>query len=321
MDLSQKVSVIIRSAKERTVDLCRTLLTQQVSAQNVQVIQEVPFTAAIKKGFEIGLDYGLPWTLIVDADVLISENAVSELLALAEQEDETMILIHGKSLDKLMHGFRSVGLRLYRTAYLRQALAHIPQNDESIRPETTTIRRTKAAHGYISVQKDLISGLHDYEQYYRDIYRKAFVHAHKHRRHLSYLQAMWQRLAKEDPDYETALWGIQDGLAYQGKVSIDTRQFSEDRINELLSQSNRQEKSTLSHQALTSTDVSTFLKTTVLSPEYWAGWYLSDKSNGPLQARLQKVIQKIGWSNMLSLLTSSYLHRFKYKLQKLDLIK
>ena len=52
--------VVIRSAGERTEELCRYLAAQQVPEENVVVIREHPFSRAVLKSFEVGLDFGLP---------------------------------------------------------------------------------------------------------------------------------------------------------------------------------------------------------------------------------------------------------------------
>ena len=67
-------------------------------------------------------------------------------------------------------------------------------------------------------------GLHDYEQWYRDIYRKAFVHAYKHSKEfVEQLLKGWVSLMGQDNDFLVAVAGLCKGLAHEGDVSIDLR--------------------------------------------------------------------------------------------------
>ena len=56
-------TLIIHSADERTFQLCQKLILEQgVPETQVFVVQEVPFSAAMRKSFEIGISEGRKWT-------------------------------------------------------------------------------------------------------------------------------------------------------------------------------------------------------------------------------------------------------------------
>lgn len=217
--VADEVTAVIRSAGERTEAACNHLLSSQVSEENISVIHERPFTKALERTFEIGMQRGRPWTLVVDADVLIRDGAISQILEMAEQAEDNVFEVQGRMLDKLFGGARPCGLHLYRTALLPEAIDCIPAQGVTMRPETLVLRRM-ASRGYPWVQEEIVVGLHDYEQYYRDIYRKAFAHAHKHGRYVPHLESLWRRLAEEDPDYQVALWGLRAGQIFDGTVKI-----------------------------------------------------------------------------------------------------
>src|SRR5690625_7490036 len=68
--------------------------------------------------------------------------------------------------------------------------------------------------------------LHDFEQFYKDIYRKSFVHA---RKHPDLLPDMIQRavlLKDKDPDYLVMLQAIWDSLIDNVEVGIDSRLYT-----------------------------------------------------------------------------------------------
>lgn len=261
---AKDVTAIVRSVGERTEEACRYLLSEQVPEENIITINEVPFSAAVAKTFKLGLERGLPWTLCIDADVLLKEGAVAELLAVAEKLDENVFEIQANVLCKFYGGFRQAGNHLYRTSLLAKALECIPTT-EVIRPETATILQMEK-RGFPWYRQDFVVGLHDYEQYYKDIYRKAFIFAHKHR-HISIIEPMWQRLASEDRDYQIALWGLRAGRIFDGEVTIDIRQFPNE-IDNLLLAKGWQEKSLLSTDEIVSTKITDTIANFTFSPEY-----------------------------------------------------
>jgi hypothetical protein len=251
--VQNNVTVILRHVGERTKDLSYRLLTEQVPATNIVVISESPFSRAVQKSFELGIEVGRPWTLCIDADVLLRRNSVSMLFNWALGADSNIFQLQVSVFDKIFGGPRQAGVRLYRSSLLPKAVGCIPADGVSLRPETF-VRDQMASLGYLTMCKNATVGLHDFEQYYRDIYRKAFIHAHKHHSSLSYLESLWQRLAHQDPDYQVALWGLRDGQRFDGAVSVDARRFPND-LSPLLHTKGWQEKKELEPTSIANWDV------------------------------------------------------------------
>ena len=86
--MKNNVTVIIRSAGERTVEYCKYLLSRQATEENIVIIEETPFSAAIKKSFQIGIDRGYKWTLCIDADVLVKDGIVHKMMEYTKTVDE-----------------------------------------------------------------------------------------------------------------------------------------------------------------------------------------------------------------------------------------
>ncbi len=242
--MTRDVSVIIRRTGERTEDLCYELLCEQVPPENVVLINEYPFRRAAQRSFEIGIELGKPWTLCLDADILLRRNAVQTLLNWAQAADSNVLYVQGAIFDKVFGRRRLMaGPYFHRTSLLPKMLEYMPAEGVSLRPDTDAAMRL-ATLGHPHLHKDMILALHDFEQYYRDIYRKAFVHAHKHADQMPHLEPLWQRLADQDPDYEVALWGLRDGRLFEGTVLHDVRRFPRD-ISGLLHTKGWQEKPAL----------------------------------------------------------------------------
>ncbi len=217
------VTVVIRAAGERTAELARLHAAAQVSQGHIVTVSNAPFSATLADSYRAGIEGGRPWTLCIDADVLVSSGAVGALLDMATQVDTRVCTLHGRILDKLFGVPRQGGARLYRTSLLPMALARIPSEGKTIRPESYVIKQMmREGHPWAVVP--LVVGLHDFEQYYRDIFRKAYVHASKFHEHKESLIRYWKRKAHEDADYQVALWGFEAGLTARGDVSVDVRQ-------------------------------------------------------------------------------------------------
>lgn len=215
------VTVIIRSVGERTESLTRSLIIAQgVPEKNVLVIRDAPFSMTLRKSFEQGIIQGRPWTFCVDADVLLRQGSVLEMLSVAERQNPKVFEMQGYILDKFFGGVRGGGVHLYRTELLNIALSEIPNEGLDIRPEYHTIK-AMVKLGYYWKNIYYVVGLHDFEQYYSDIYRKACVYAHKHVHRSEPLLTFWRNNINFDKDYSVALFGFARGIEHAGPLSID----------------------------------------------------------------------------------------------------
>jgi hypothetical protein len=237
------VVAIIRTAGERSFEACRDLLLRQVSADAVEVVCERPFENALVRTYQIGIKRGARWTMTLDADVLLRDGAVTKLIQEAEALPENYVEVQGLIHDKLTGEYRSAGHRIYRTRYLKYALSAIPPAGKEIRPETATLD-TMRARGFPNRKVGLVVGIHDYEQYSRDVYRKAFVHANKFAWLAADLIGRWKRLAPCDGDFKVALRGLYDGWMFLETVTIDVDAFPND-LGLILRELNLAEKNEL----------------------------------------------------------------------------
>lgn len=220
----RNVTVVIRSAHERTETLCRKLiLDQHVPEEQVFTIHEVPFSSALKKSFQIGLEENRTWTYCIDADVLLHPRSVKKMTEIAEKERKNVCEVQGFVMDKFFGGPRQAGNHLYRTALLDKIIECIPEEGVDIRPERYTLGKM-AKMGYTWKSVPLIVGLHDHEQYYFDIYRKAYVYGIKHLDRAELLIKNWRKNAERDPDYQVALKAFSDSLFSTRKAFIDRSQ-------------------------------------------------------------------------------------------------
>ncbi len=216
------VIVVIRSVGERTEAACRELLAQQVPKDNIVTVSNAPFSATLADSYRAGIDRELPWTLCIDADVLVGPGVVGKLLEAAAKAEDAVCEMQGYMLDKLFGVRRAGGIHLYRTSLLSKALRLIPREGEDIRPEFYTLNKMAQA-GHPWVETPLVVGLHDFEQFHRDIFRKCYVHARKFAAQMHLLVEYWRRMAVQDDDYRVALWGLAAGIVDTGDIRVDVR--------------------------------------------------------------------------------------------------
>ena len=228
-----QATVVVRSVGERTSAICRKLLEEIFPAKNIYVIHVTPFSEAIREAFRIGLAHHLPWTLCIDADVLVTPENITKLIERSHQLETNVFEIQGLVLDKFFGAKRPAGNHLYRTDLLSKALALIPEEGTSLRPESDMLNAMSAL-GFPWVQQDVLVGIHDFEQYYSDIYRKSFLQAHKHQWILPDIERFWKGMCVDDQDYEVALWGLRSGKIYADTVWID-KNFLHQEANDVLS--------------------------------------------------------------------------------------
>jgi hypothetical protein len=237
------IAVIIRSVGERTEALCTHLVKQQVPESHVVVIHERPFSQAIRRSFEIGLDFGLDWTLCVDADLLLSQSTITDLVQGASALPCTAFGVHGLLADKLMGFVRHGGPHLYRTTLLGKALEFLDEAESSLRPETF-VKDQMAARGHDWVQTHRLLTLHAFEQYYSDIYRVMRVRAQKSGGQVPRLLKRARKLQALDADFLVVERGLRDGLAHEGPIILDSQQWA-DHVPMVLSSLELTEKSDL----------------------------------------------------------------------------
>lgn len=218
-----KVTVVIRSVGERTEEVCRALILEQgVPPEAVFVVRQTPFSRTLRAGTEIGLEQKRPWTLFVDADLLLRPGSIRRIVEVAEAQAPKVCQVQGYCLDKFFGGVRPGGIHLYRTSLMGEFLSCIPDDGADIRPETRALT-TMASKGFPWYLASELVGLHAFEQSYEDIFRTCFVHAHKYSHLFEFLIPYWRSKVQLDGDYRVALAGFSAGIEYSGLVRIDKK--------------------------------------------------------------------------------------------------
>ena len=218
--IAKDTFVVIRAAGGRTLSACQLLIAEYMSQGCVESISERPFERALARSFQIGIDAGTKWLVTVDADLLLRPGAISQMVAFCDSLPDDVFQIQPLILDKFIGGFRKAGPRVYRTALLGKALELVPAPGEKHRPEAYIVEEMGRS-GHRTVTYDFVVGIHDFEQYYRDIYRKCYVHGFKHLKWLPQVLPIWKERAQNDIDYWVGLHGLWAGMMSREGVRLD----------------------------------------------------------------------------------------------------
>lgn len=209
----KNLCIIVRSCGERTTELCESLIKKSIHRDNlVYVIKDFPFLKVLKIGYKKALQANCKWTIFIDGNVLPFSDSISLLCDFADQMDEKQSVIQGLVFKKFFNLALPSGNKLYRTSCMEKLIDLVETQNIEACPETLAITKLSLHYGYDPINTvPIFFGLHDYEQYYYDIYRKAFNFSRGIEKFLPYLTSFW-RTKKDDLEFKIALTGLADGI-------------------------------------------------------------------------------------------------------------
>lgn len=256
------VTIVVRECGERTAEACVWLLQQTFPNHEIHRVSARPFSETLRRSLEKGVAEGRPWTLCIDADVLALPE-LTELLIEAENAPTDLFEIQGLVFDKLMMAPRAAGNHLYRTCLIPRALPLISDGN-GLRPEAEMIK-AMIDQGFNFLQSAVLVGLHDFEQFYCDLYAKAYLHGYKHRFLLPLYRPLWKWLARNDADYRVTLAALDESRSDHSTPSV-SRDFRAEEANTATARLGLEEKPTL-ETAPDSTTIRNWIQQCSLSGE------------------------------------------------------
>jgi len=190
------VAVIQRHAHERTQEVGLALAVREFPGSTVHAVAAGDFPTTLRRCFELAVELDREWTVTVDGDVLLLPGSGRSILRLIRlmphRAGHADLLVQ----DRVTGEARSAGVRVYRTATMRIALE---DGDWSgvLRPETHLL---ESLAGVESWSPSVLVGLHDHEQYLRDLFRTTLVMARKKAHQRERLLSLWRTRADGDDD-------------------------------------------------------------------------------------------------------------------------
>jgi len=212
---------VIRSAGERTTELCAFAIKRLYPDAVVKIIQETPFSQAVRRGFEIGQQSCKQWTICIDADVIMYGSGLKEFLKSIDPADD-YFCYQANILDKFIPIIRPAGNHVYNNKYAERAISKIPSEGMALRPESY-MTQEMSKQGYHTLQTPFVIGAHDYGQWHLDVFKKSMLHVNKHSEMSVMIQRYWQEMATTDRDFRTAELGALAGRVVDSEMRVDKR--------------------------------------------------------------------------------------------------
>ena len=227
------ITVVIRSAGERTLDLCHSIVSEQVYEKNIFILELKPFSKAVFRTFEIGIEHNNKWTLAIDADVLISKTAIQRMIDdVTEVNFQNKIFVYqGNILCNVFQKPRPGGCHMYQTMYLKRALSFCKQTEKNLKPESSIYKKMNELGLYTYVN-DKIYGIHDYFQWNKDMYKSGFFQAIKHPKESYTLLKEWKNKLNKDIDFEALIEGWKYGVSFTKKIEVNSSFFEDILVDE-----------------------------------------------------------------------------------------
>lgn len=205
----EELTFVVRAAGERTEAACIAQLRDQLpSVDQLVVLRERPFSRAVVRTFETGIEGGRPWLIAVDADLLFLDDAVERAREICGKMAPEAFCATPLFLCGTIGGFGSRGLHCYRASLLDEALGLTEKLDPDLRPESRYYDAMRA-RGHTREVYAKVLGLHEYEQSYRHIYLKSLLRARKDT-DADVFRASLQERASSNTDAMIALWAFED---------------------------------------------------------------------------------------------------------------
>lgn len=219
------MNIIVRAIGERTEKEC----IRRCSLQgHVSVVREYPFGESIRKTYKLALSFiGQKWIPVIDADVLLNNDCLKQAVQRLQDKSNNIFCWDGHTNDKIMGKNRRAGVHIYNQNLLERGLRFIDNNH--IKPETN-VRKKMLQQGFLTYKdQKFIFGLHDYEQYYRDLWRKAICQTKKLAKMTGARPAKWKKLARKDNDfyviYEAYKWAKKNNpdILIDARMNFDAK--------------------------------------------------------------------------------------------------
>lgn len=216
------ISIIIRSTGERTEDMCRySILQNGIQENQISIVKNVsPFSRALNESYKLAMEKNKEFTFFVDADMILLPDAIPTMLTAVRRLPPVVFFTNPLCYDYLTGYILPNGPKLYRTEFLKQAIKLIPHENDSLRPETFTSKQMREK-GHEIIYLDFPCALHEFEQYYKDIFSRIFNKFYKSKSKRKELEDRIIGLKDANQDFEIAHKAIE--RAKQEKNNLKLR--------------------------------------------------------------------------------------------------
>lgn len=260
---------IVRSVGERTESVCVHLLKLQIQdCDTISVIREPSHAKAIEKTYTLGIESMADWVIAVDADVLFLPDAVSQIRKELDSCADDVFVINSAVFDKIYSMKRWAGVHVYRRAMLEELhdVFRKIKDKPNLKIETAAIKELQKKNKQSLFSKNIV-GTHDFRQFYKDIYRKAYLNTIRNPGNIKRAYINWLKKSSFDADYLVMLKAMEDALAESRQLSNSINDFNTTELTERMNDIGLVEKPPLLWEEYVNECLTTTLEAEIRSNE------------------------------------------------------
>jgi hypothetical protein len=209
--------LIITHFNERTLE--KTASESAKMGFNVHLVNDGPFWKTFIAAFKLASQFKAEWFVKMDADQFLLKNAEDDIRKIIAQAPKETWRISGVAYDFLWQCKRKSSPGVYNTEYIKDpGVKLLKKLNKSIkRPERFFASEMEECGYKFVVYENFEIANHDFEQYYRDIYRKGYQQADK-LQSLKYLKIILKNKNKSI-DHDIFIRGVED-FFYKRRTDI-----------------------------------------------------------------------------------------------------
>jgi len=241
------------------------LLAAQISDERVDTVSGKPHAVAVEETMIIGMRTDADWVVALDADMLLFPNAVASMRhELSELAGARPVVLFG-IYDKL-YSMKRWGLTVYSASILPELHATFQsvKQRQNLKIENAAISEMRKKGQAVVFSKTVVA-LHDFFQYYGDLYRKVYLNTIRNPGYTQRARQYWRKMSAIDPDYRVMAMAMQDALAGGRSLTNSFRDFSAEELQSRVSACGLTEKSELSRLDFTGMSPDTYFNELIRS--------------------------------------------------------
>ncbi|MFV1974451.1 MAG: hypothetical protein ACC651_01810 [Candidatus Scalindua sp.] len=232
-----ELEFVIRTVGERTEDVCVELVNlQKDEHESLHLLRENTHAKAVESTIAIGLESRAEWLVAIDADMLLTPGSILSIRKEIRSCSDAIVVLHPAVVDKL-YRMRRWGLTVYRKAALEELNIKFQdiKKKQNIKIESAAIKalgENKQRQVYFSRE---VAAIHDFYQYYKDLYRKAYLNVSRNQGFNKDVKKCWKRLANSDPDYLVMYKAMEDATVESRNLTNSISDFKSSELDSIVS--------------------------------------------------------------------------------------
>ena len=228
--------IVIRTVGERTEDVCIELVNRQKAANEIlHVLRKNTHAKAVESTIKIGLESNAEWLIAIDADMLLIPEGLTIIRKEIRSCSSDVAILHPAVVDKL-YRMKRWGLTVYRQSILSELHDEFQKirKKQHLKIEGAAIKALSTKKNREVVFSRNVAAIHDFYQYYRDLYRKAYLNTLRNPGYNKKTEKYWKRLANSDGDYLVMFKAMQDALKEQRVLTNSATDFDLDKLERIV---------------------------------------------------------------------------------------